>query len=292
MKTTKWIIVILLALITSGFIAFYHGKVARESIIFFPIDDSVTFDKASTSLQFAGKKDDDEYIIEWDVTSLTNKEIFLRQDISLLFSDGKLIDTLSEWEDQSQKLAQYKKITGEDSSHYQAISLHYGEIHLENDLIRSTQRMSRDHLYVIDSEFTDLFSFKTPHTNEEQEWKDILDKVTAQHLEYSWNQLIEYYKIDETKYERIPFVELERYNNDPLLGLSKTKTQEVIGSLWEGLYKNYFLGLKTKEGKVIEPIGSTMPLILIAKNYSHIVILIQAENGFPFLFVQNISLSD
>jgi hypothetical protein len=56
MKTTKWIIVILLALITSGFIAFYHGKVARESIIFFPIDDSVTFDKASTSLQFAGKK--------------------------------------------------------------------------------------------------------------------------------------------------------------------------------------------------------------------------------------------
>jgi hypothetical protein len=289
---SKWVIVIILALITSGFLFFYHGKSVRESIIFFPIDESVTFDKASTSLEFVGNKDADEYIIDWDVTSFTNKEIFLRQDISLLYSDGKLVDTLSEWEDQSQKLAQYKKVTGEDSSHYQAISLHYGEIHLENDLIRSTQAFTNDHLYVIDSEFTDLFSFKKAHTEEEQEWKAILDKVTVQHLDYSWDQLINFYKIDQNEYEAIPLIELAKYNTAPLLGLSKAKTQEVIGSLWEGLYKNYFLGLKTKEGKVIEPTGSTMPLILIAKNYSHIVILIQAENGRPFKFIQKITLSD
>lgn len=286
----KWGIVLLLALITSSFLYFQHGKTARESIIFFPIDESVTFDKASTTLEFVGKKDDDEYIIEWDVTSVTNKEIFLRQDISLLFSDGKLVDTLSEWEDQSQKLAQFKKVIGEDSSHYQAISLHYGEIHLENDLIRSTQAFTNDHLYIIDSEFTDLFSFKEAHTEEEQEWKDILDKVTQQHLEFSWNQLLDYYEIDKNNYEAIPLIELAKYNTEPLLGLSKNKTQEVIGNLWEGLYKNYFLGLKTNEGKVIDPIGSTMPLILVAKNYSHIVILIQAENGLPFKFIQKVNL--
>jgi hypothetical protein len=289
---SKWVIVILLAFITSGFLFFHHGKTVRESIIFFPIDESVTFTKASTSLELIGKKDDDEHIIEWDVTSFTNKEIFLRQDISLLFSDGKLVDTLSEWEDQSQKLAQYKKIIGEDSSHYQAISLHYGEIHLENDLIRSTQAFTNDHLYVIDSEFTDLFSFKKPQTEEEYEWKEILDKVTEQHLEFSWNQLIDFYKIDQTEYEAIPLIELAKFNTDTLLGLSRDKTQEVIGSLWEGLYKNYFLGLKTKEGKVLEPNGSTMPLILIAKNHTHIVVLIQAEDGTPFKFLQTIRLSD
>ncbi|WP_299087927.1 hypothetical protein [uncultured Metabacillus sp.] len=175
----KWIFLLLLAFITSGFLyAYYHGKSVRESIIFFPIDDSVNFEKASTSLQFVGKKDADEYTIEWEVTSITNKKIFLRQDISLLFADGKLLDTLSEWEDQSQKLSQFKKVSGKDSSHYQAISLHYGEIHLENNLIRSTHYITYDHLYVIDSEFTELFSFKKPHTEEEQEWKDILDKVS------------------------------------------------------------------------------------------------------------------
>ncbi|PGT77673.1 MULTISPECIES: hypothetical protein [Bacillaceae] len=285
---TKWMIVIILALITSGILYFSHGQRVRESIIFFPITDSVAFTTASTSLEFVENMDDDEYVIEWDVTSFTDKVIFLRQDLSLLFSDGKLIDTLSEWEDQSQKLAQFKKVNGEDSSHYEAISLHYGEIHLEDDQIRSTQQMTSDHLYVIDSEFTNAFSFKNAQTEEELEWKDILDKVKAQHLEYSWNHLINHYQINKNEYEAIPLTELARYNTEPLLGLSKAKTQEVIGSLWEGLYKNYFLGLKTKEGKVIEPIGSAMPLLLFAKDYSHILVLIQAEDGTPFKFIQNI----
>jgi len=285
---TKWMIVIILALITSGILYFSHGQRVRESIIFFPITDTVAFTTASTSLEFVENMDDDEYVIEWDVNSFTDKVIFLRQDLSLLFSDGKLIDTLSEWEDQSQKLAQFKKVNGEDSSHYEAISLHYGEIHLEDNQIRSTQQMTSDHLYVIDSEFTSAFSFKNAQTEEEHEWKDILDKVKAQHLEYSWNHLIDHYQINKNEYEAIPLTELARYNTEPLLGLSKSKTQEVIGSLWEGLYKNYFLGLKTKEGKVIEPIGSAMPLLLFAKDYSHVLVLIQAEDGTPFKLIQNI----
>ncbi|WP_226667441.1 hypothetical protein [Metabacillus litoralis] len=288
----KSLFIIIFAFITSAIFYFYHGNAARESIIFFPIDESVSFEKAATSLELVGNKDDDEYMIEWDVHSYTDKEIYLRQDISLLFSDGKLIDTLSEWEDQSQKLAQFKKVTGEDSSHFQSISLHYGEIHLNNDLIRSTQFMTSDHLYVIDSEFTELFSFKKPQTKEEEEWKGILDKVTEQHLEYNWNQLIDHYKIERNEYEAIPLIDLIRYNTSPLLGLSKAKTQEVIGSLWEGLYKNYFLGLKSKEGKVYPAKGSTMPLILLAKNSSHIIVLTQTEQGKPFKFIQRIEFTE
>ncbi|WP_078432562.1 hypothetical protein [Metabacillus halosaccharovorans] len=285
----KWMVLILLALCTSMFLYFFKGQNARESIIFFPITDTVSFTKASTLLQFVGKKDDDEYIIEWDVTSITDKQAFLRQDLSLLFSDGKLVKTLSEWEDQSQKLAQFNKVSGEDSSHYEAISLHYGEVHLNEDEIRSVQKMSTDHLYVIDSEFTKLFSFKTPQTEEEQEWKDILDKVAEQHLEFSWNELLQHFKIDINQYSPIPLVELAHYQTRPLPGFSEEKTQEIIGSLWEGLYKNYFLGLKTKEGKIIEPIGSTMPLLLFAKDRSHLIVIIQSEDGTPFKFIQNIN---
>jgi len=285
----KWILIIILALFTSAFLYFSKGQNVRESIIFFPITDTVSFTKASTSLQFVENKDDDEYIIEWDVTSFTDKEAFLRQDLSLLFSDGKLVETLSEWEDQSQKLAQFKKVSGEDSSHYEAISLHYGEVHLNEDQIRSVQGMSSDHLYVIDSEFSKLFSFKTPQTEEEQEWKDILDKVSDQHLEFSWNDLIQHFQIDKRKYIPIPLVELVHYQTNSLPGLSKEKSQEVIGSLWEGLYKNYFMGLKTKEGKIIEPVGSTMPLLLFAKDHSHLIVIVQAEDGTPFKFIQKIT---
>lgn len=289
---TKWVLIVMFAFLTSGIFYFYHGNSARESIIFFPIDESVSFEKAATSLEFVGNKDDDEYLVEWDVQSYTNKKIYLRQDISLLFSDGKLIDTLSEWEDQSQKLAQFKKVTGEDSSHFESISLHYGEIHVDHDLIRSTQLMTSDHLYVIDSEFTDLFSFKQPQTKEEQEWKNILDKVTEQHLEYSWDQLLDHYKINRNEYEAIPLVDLINYNTAHLEGLSQAKTQEVIGSLWEGLYKHYFLGFKTKEGKVYPAKGSTMPLVLIAKNSSHIIVLTQTKDGKPFKFIQRIQFTE
>ena len=288
----KWLFIIILAFITSSLLFYCQEKSVRESIIFFPIDETINFDKASTSLQFIGSKDDDEHIFEWDVTSITNKEIFLRQDISLLFSDGKLIDRLTEWEDRSQKLAQYKKVNGEDSSHYQAISLHYGEIHLDNDQIRSTQKMTSDHLYVIDSEFTTLFSFEKALSEEEKEWQDILDKVTMQHLEYSWNQLIDFYHIDISKYETYSLMDLATFDTENFSGLTKINTKEVVGSLWESLYKNYFSGLKTKEGKVIEPIGSTMPLILVAKDYSHHIILVHAEDGTSFMFKQDLTLSN
>lgn len=285
---TKWIIIIILALLTSILLYYSHDQKVRESIIFFPITDTVSFTKASTQLNFVEKKDDDEYVIEWDTTSITDEEVFLRQDLSLLFSDGKLIETLSEWEDQSQKLAQFKKVSGEDSSHYEAISLHYGEIHLADEQIRSIQQMSSDHLYVIDSEFTTLFSFKTALTEEEKEWKEILDKVTEQHLEFSWNELINHFQVDKSKYTEIPLVELSNYQNSALPGITKERTQDIIGSLWEGLYKNYFLGLKTKEGKAIEPIGSSMPLLLLAKDHTHLLVLIQSKDGTPFKFIQDL----
>jgi len=286
----KWIYLVFLAFFTSALFSYFTFNPVRESIIYFPIDDSITFTKASTSLELVGNKDDDEYLMEWDVHSQTDKEVYLRQDISLLFSNGKLIETLSEWEDQSQKIAQYKKISGEDSAHYEAISLHYGEIHLKDE-IRSTQYMTSDQLYIIDSEFTNLFSFKSSQTEEEEEWEKILNKVTEQHLEYSWTELIDYFQIDSQDYFALPLSELAKYNSRSLLQLTKAQTKEVVGSLWEGLYKHYFLGIKTKEGKVLSPIGSTMPLILLANNHSHMLVLTQTEDGTPIKLVQKITFN-
>jgi hypothetical protein len=261
----------------------------RESIIFFPLSDQVFFTETYTTLSLIGKKNSEEYAIEWDVHSSTSEEIYLRQDISMLFADGILRDTLSEWEDNSQKLAQYVKVTGKDSSHYQAISFHYGEIHINEEAIHSVQKMSDDHLYVIHSSFSPLTSFRTPETREENEWKEILDHIQNQHLHYRWNSLMKHFQIDESQYYPIPFTELSSYNEKALNGLTFEQTQIVIGKLWEGLYKNYFLGLKQKDGSIEDPIGSSVPLILVAKDHSHLLVLIEGKSGYPYKLYQRIS---
>ncbi|MDF0727161.1 hypothetical protein PY093_10590 [Cytobacillus sp. S13-E01] len=259
----------------------------KESIIFFPLDPQATFNEAITTLSLQGNKDNDEYEVQWEVESVLNKEAYLRQDLSLLFSNGRLKAKLSEWEDNSEKIAQYTKVSGEDSSHLIATSYHYGEIHQEDE-IKSSQRMSGDELYVIDSSFSTLSSFRVPETENQKEWKQVLDNTVNQQLEYSWENLKKHFNIDSNDYYSIPLVELVSYNDKPLFTMGIEKSQKTIGLLWEGLYKNYFLGIKKSDGSVVEPIGSIIPLVLLHKNYSHLFVLTETSDGEPIQLIQYI----
>lgn len=275
-------------------ISYYFSKTlaVKESIIFFPLSEEIEFTEAITTLSLIGKKSSDKHVLEWDVHSKTNEEIYLRQDLSLLFVDGKLTAKLAEWEDQSQMLAQYEKVTGEDSNLYEAVSFHYGEVHVNDDAIESVQQMSQDYLYVIDSSFSKLSSFRVPSTDEEKEWKDILDHIQSQQLQYKWDRLFDHFKIDPSMYEQIPLTDLPSYNSKLFPGFTEKQTQTIIGTLWEGLYKEFFLGLKRKDGSVEDPLGSSVPLILIAKDRSHLRVLIEGKNGYPYQLYQRITMSE
>lgn len=291
MKKT-WIGVLIVTLLI--LISFYLSKTfaVKESIIFFPLSEDIFFQEANTTLSLIGKKNAEKHILEWDVHSETNEEVYLRQDLSLLFVDGELKAKLAEWEDNSQMLAQYKKETGEDSSHYESVSFHYGEIHKGDDSIQSVQTISQDHLYVIDSTYNQLTSFRTPTTDEEKEWKEILDHIQTQQLHYRWKRLFNHFQIDESKYEMIPLTELPQYNKQSLPNFSKNDSQIIIGTLWEGLYKQYFLGLKREDGSIEDPLGSSIPLILIAKDGSHLRVLIEGKKGYPYQLYQKIKRSE
>ncbi|WP_243290556.1 hypothetical protein [Bacillus sp. FJAT-47783] len=287
MKKNWWIFIIISLLIA---LSFYLSKrlAVKESIIFFPLSENVLFTDANTTVSLIEKKNAEDHILEWDVHSATSEEIYLRQDISLLFVDGELKHTMAEWEDHSQKLAQYEKITGQDSSHYETISFHYGEIHENEEKIRSVQKMSEDHLYVIDSSFSKLTSFKNPVTEEEAEWKEILDHIQSQQLHYRWERLIGHFQINPSQYIQFPLTDLPKYNEKPLEGFTKNETQTIIGTLWEGLYKQYFLGLKRKDGSIEDPIGSSLPLLLLAKDKTHLIVLIEGKSGYPYQLYQKI----
>jgi hypothetical protein len=266
----------------------YHNQTTdiKESIIFFPIDPNVSFTSADTHVNILEEKDEDEYTVRWTVDSALGKEAYLRQDLSLLYEDGMLNDTMSKWVENEDALKQQKIITSEDSGHYEAISFHHAELHYPNDIIKSAQTMSYDELYVIDSPLQPLESFKEPETEEDAFNKKVLDHATDQQLRVIWHNLINHFNIPVENYYMMPLTKIYDYSFIPLPGLTKEKTDQVIGGLWEGIYKNYFLGIKDESGQAESPIGSSLPLILISKDMTHLLFITETKSGRNVQFIQ------
>lgn len=259
-----------------------------ESVIkFFPIDEKLQIIDPITNLSLLYQDDQDEYEIQWETSSKVDRPVYLRQDVSLLYVDGKLKGVLSKWKENGQNMLQKTKVHGEDSSHFQAITFHHGEIHYPDDQIKSIQDMSTAELYVIDSPLTALESFVEPASKEQQNWKHTLDHATNQNLLYHWNELMHYYQIPKEKYVAIPLTALPQYNKKPFPSLSQEKTQEVIGQLWEGLYKNYILGITGHQNQ-IQPVQSFVPLILVGKDGSHLFVLYEDASGHKQQLIQYI----
>lgn len=288
MKRAHLLLSLLLTFLFVLIMIFFRPTPIQQSITYFPVDHRVAFTETNTTLTPREQKDNDEYILNWSVSGTLDEIAYLRQDISLLFEDGYLRKTLSKWQENAKTLKQEEAITSEDSSHFEAISFHHAETHYEEDQIQSRQKMSHASLYVIDSPMTPFQSFESPTTDKEQEWKQILDHTKDQHLDYTWEDMIRYYQIPRDEYLEIPLVELVKYETKPLPGLSQNETEIAIGRLWEGLYKNYFLGIKGKEGSTLSPIGSVMPLILMDQQATHFIVLIQTKDDQNIQLIQYI----
>lgn len=272
------------------FLLFIFHQKAVESLIFFPIDPNINIKEADTSLHLLKSKDNDEYVLNWEVSSNTGDPVYLRQDISLLFADGRLKAVLSDWKDNSSELTQYATYTGKDSSHFVALTFHHGEIHHNDETITSTHRMSKDLIYVIDSSFSPLQSFKDANTQEQREWKEVLDKVTAQQLAYTWEKAVDFFDIHIQNYDLYTLEEIMDLQEKGLPGIDNARSKEIVGRLWEGLYKEYFLGIKTAAGTTIPPIDSSLPLILISKDYMHLLVLFETREGESVKLIQHLAI--
>ncbi|MBM6617258.1 hypothetical protein [Bacillus suaedaesalsae] len=259
----------------------------KESITYFPIDPNLTFLTSETNLEIEGDSND-PYNVKWNVKSETDKEVYLRQDVSLLYRDGLLVDTTFEWKQNKATLEQEKEIQGQDSTLYESISFHHAEIHENENNIKSSQKMTKDKLYVIDSSFSPLHAFHSPSNKEQEEWKKIIDHVRTQDLRTSWQNVIQHFSINPNNYDTYTLMELEAFNSKAIPGLSLEETQTVIGRLWEGLYKNYVLGIRLSESESISPIGSKMPLILISKDRTHLQIITEGKDGEKVKLLQQL----
>ncbi|WGG44222.1 hypothetical protein [Rossellomorea sp. DA94] len=270
-------------------IQFIYKPQTRESIIFFPINENVSYESATTILMLQPEKKNDHYEVNWKVTSKLDTPAYLRQDVGFLYMNGRLKGLMNEWEQDTDQIVEESTIKGKDSSILQAVSFHYSEIHESDTEFTSAQKMSEDTLYVIDSNFSPLNAFRQPGNSAEKEWKNILDKVTSQQLEYLWEKAITSMGIPADEYTPIPLTSLPIYDGRPLEGFSRQEWDRLIGNLWEGLYKNYYLGIKKEDGSVVESIDSAIPLLLIKKDKKEVLVLLVDQNGDASLLRQLIS---
>ncbi|MCP3741403.1 hypothetical protein [Rossellomorea sp. BNER] len=263
-----------------------YKPLAKESIIFFPIDEEAFYKTAETQLNLEDKKMNNHFQIDWKISSTLSEDAYLRQDIGFLFMNGVLRAKMNKWEQNTDRVIEEKTVEGNESSLIEAVSFHYSEIHETEEDFTSSQRMSEDQLYVIDSNFHPLTGFQKPSKKSEEEWKSTLDRVTKQQLDYSWDKVIKENKIDLNQYIQIPLTELPAYNDIPVKGFTSEQWKFVVGNLWEGLYKNYFLGIKKQDGTVVDSLGSTIPLLLINKNKKELLVVTTTKDGESMLLKQ------
>jgi hypothetical protein len=286
LKTSAPFLVIIVAVFFC--IQWIYNPTAQESIIFFPIDQDAEYTAVSNQLILDSKKQEDSYTVQWTTSSKLNQIAYLRQDIGFLFFNGKLKAKINKWKQSTAQLSEEISIYGNDSKLIQSISFHYSEIHPNETDFTSAQKMTMDQLYVIDSNFSPFISFRTPQGPQEKEWEKILNRVTNQQLHYWWEKGIEKYQLNLTNYQMIPLTDLSYYNTKPLQGFTKGQWDRLIGNLWEGLYKNYFLGIKKENGTVVDSLDSTIPLILIDREQNTVLVLTITKDGEPVLLKQQI----
>ncbi|PAV29064.1 hypothetical protein CIL05_13905 [Virgibacillus profundi] len=262
-----------LSVIILGFsIFFILGINTAPAITYFPDDEDSSFTSANSNLELFLPKGNDSYQLAWTTDSRSDKEMYLRQDASLLFDNGRLRGVRSKWVQDTDHIQIEEKLVSEDSSFFQVISFHHGEIHYPNEQIKSIRQMSADHLYVIDSPNTSLDAFKTPENEFESEWKNLLNRTTKQQLLYHWNRLFTYFDISGESYLSVPLTSLHKYNNEPLPTMTRDETNKIMGQLWEGLYKNYIIPAVNTENNQLQ---SYIPIILFDKQNQHLLVLFE-----------------
>ncbi|CAM3805736.1 hypothetical protein [Mesobacillus zeae] len=260
----------------------------KETIIFFPIDRSAAYVTANTSLTASNALAPGGYSVRLRSASVLDRHAYLRQDLSFVFKDGRLREKMGKWEPNTDRIVQEEVLQEKESALYSAVSFHYSEIHKNEESIFSAQMMSSDFIYTVSSPISPVSAFRVPFRQEDVQWKGILDKGVEMLIENTLNKAADSYGINKNDYYIFRLTELARFETSPFPGFSRQATDKAIGRLWEGLYKNYFLGIKKRDGTVINPVDSTIPVILLSKDKKILLVLIQPADGDLVILKQEI----
>ncbi|WP_440895851.1 hypothetical protein ACS127_15070 [Amphibacillus sp. Q70] len=249
---------------------------------YFPIDEEVSFSKATTTLQLEEKQP----LLIWQVESSHQTTPYLNHNVGLLYRNGQLKGIQSKWIQNKPGMIQSIELTPDQNSFYQAISYHYLELHPSTSQIRSYYQMSATQLFIMNQTDQPFYSFATPNTKQEEQWAHSLESETSEQLNEAWTAWINYYDLNRKLYDEIPLIDLQNYQSEPLPGLTMTDTRRIIAQLWEGLYKNYILPNSQDQSDY----SSMMPLILLDKSLDHLIVLFTDEEQNEQQLIQKLNV--
>jgi hypothetical protein len=276
MKKIYFVLIAFILIVLAFSVHQHKNPKVQESITYFPIDPKVTFKTAQTTLTVINKPAN---TILWNEKSILDRKAYLRQDAALLYANGRLIDKLWNWKQNTSVIEQEKRITMDESVFLQAITFHHAELHENDNQIFSSQAMSSHQIFFLTSQ------------DDEESLKKRLNQQTERMLQLSWNKGLRHYSINLSNYrDAFPLNQFNELAKDTLPGFTKPETASIVGNLWEGIYKNYILGIKKAEGAIENSIGSTLPLILISNDKTHLLVLTETRSGEPILLRQMVGV--
>ncbi|GAB2573389.1 hypothetical protein [Gracilibacillus alcaliphilus] len=262
--TRRWHTILCILFMIIVLALLLQKDLAEETIQYFPPDEAAHFVEAATELSLSEDTEQDSEQIKWHSHSASNQKMYLRQDISLVFKNGYLFGIQSIWKQNEAKITLDSDFPADKNTLLQSISYHHGEIHYPKEEIRSIQQMSADHLYLTE----ELVSFKKA-TPDQQPWQDQLDQATRQRLQTTWKQWMADQQIDVDQYDQVPLIDLIQFQRHPMQGFTQAETDQIMGQLWEGLYRNYLIPLIDDNNLT----KVNMPLILLSVKHDHLLVL-------------------
>lgn len=256
-----------------GLLSFFTKT--ERTITYFPIDPSKNFIQAETRFSF----DEANQELSWKAHSKSSEPAYLRQDLSLLFVNGRLKGILNRWREQERTIELEESFPLTSPSLLQAISFHHGEWQ-DKERITSNQQMTNATAYLLEGNFVE----KLTNKKDKDLAKELITIIDSE-LNLYWEDLIQHYGLNEIDYLFFSLAELDHLAQYLTRKLSPEASAKIIGQLWEGLYKNYLL-LAVEEHS-----NDYMPLVLLAKDLSHLYVLFQIK-GVDYQLRQQITLEN
>lgn len=250
-----------LAIICISIVLLFINLRTEMTLTYFPLTDNVRFISAVTELNV----DEAKRTATWKIYSETDQRTYLRQDVSLLFANGRLIGVQNKWQQHERALFQEQQFsTAKTNTFYQALSYHHAEIHENEQLITSTHRLSNAEKMI----FYPTNISEQNKAKIEQNLRANINDTLAKH----WRTLMKEHQVNPLQYILFPLTEIEQLRKYSLETMSADQVEQMIGQLWEGLYKNYLIPALSEKAQ------GYMPVILIAKDRSHLLVLYELND--------------
>src|SRR5699024_1632581 len=117
MRTRIWVICILSGLVFAvGLYFLQSSKNAKYAITFFPLDEPFFFTDATTNLD-----NFHDNLLNWTTLSFSEKPVYLRQDVSLIYENGFFKGIQSKWKQDQQIINLKLTVTLNNTTNFEVI---------------------------------------------------------------------------------------------------------------------------------------------------------------------------